>query len=592
MPLRDPEPPAGSVGRAWRQLRPLFGARVGPIVALVAASILAGIAEASVLTLLAEVAAAMVAHAHRLNTEVGPVALRLGIEAALLVALALAGARLMLGVVIAWLPAKISAGVQAQWRRELFEAFTGASWAVQSREREGHLQELMTNQIGQAMQAVLQVVAALSGGAMFIALLAAAFLLNAMAALIILVTAIVLFWALRPISRLGRSAARDLSQASIDHAAGVSEVVRLGEESHVFGATAANRRRVGALIEASRQAFFRYLWTGGLVRNVYQSLVMVLIVVGLASLYLAGAGNVASLGAVVLMLVRASTYAQQFQNGFQAINQVLPYADRIQSATTRYRASTPASGDRAMPQLESVAFEDVAFAYREDRPALRGVSFSVRAGEAIGIVGPSGAGKSTVIQLLLRLREPDRGRYLINGQSASSFLRSDWQRRVAYVAQEPRIMRATVADNIRFFRALDDAAVERAARRAHIHEEIMRLPAGYETVIGQLADAVSGGQRQRICIARALAWEPELLVLDEPTSALDMASEMAVQASLVELQGRMTLIVAAHRISTLSSCDRVLVLSEGVVESFAPASELERSNAFYQMTSALARGPA
>jgi ABC-type multidrug transport system fused ATPase/permease subunit len=570
----------------------MFGARIGQIAVLVGASILAGLAEATVLTILAEVAAALVNHAHRLRADVGPVNLSVGIEMALLIALVVAGARLVLGVVIAWLPAKVSSDVQAQWRRELFEAFTGASWTVQSRELDGHLQELMTNQIAQAMQAVLQVVAALSGGAMFLALVAASFVLNPLAALIILVTALVLFVALRPLSRLGRSAARDLSQASINHAAGVSEVVRLAEESHVFGATAANRRRVGVLIDASRHAFYRYLWTGGLVRNVYQSLVMILIVVALGGLYLAGAGNVAALGAVVLMLVRATTYAQQFQNGFQAVNQVLPYADRIQSATERYRESTPASGDRAMPHIEAVSFEAVSFAYRPDRPALRGVSFAAHAGEAIGIVGPSGAGKSTLVQLLLRLRDPDSGRYLINGQPAAAYLRHEWQQRVAYVAQEPRIMRASVADNIRFFRDLDDAAVERAARRAHIHDEIMALPDGYYTVIGQLADAVSGGQRQRICIARALACEPELLVLDEPTSALDMASEVAVQASLAELQGRTTLFVAAHRFTTLNSCDRVLVLADGAVESFASAAELERSNAFYQMTSALARGSA
>jgi ABC-type multidrug transport system fused ATPase/permease subunit len=555
---------------------------------LVSASVAAGLAEATILTLLAEVAAAMVTHAHRISAHLGPARLDVGIGRALTLALIVAVIRLLLGLVIAYLPARVSSEVQAALRRKLFGAYTRASWAVQSNDREGSVQELMTSQITQAMGAVMQIVTAMSGGAMFFALVVASFAVNPLVAVIILGTAIVLFGMMRPLSRRGRRAGRELSQASMNHAAGVSEVVRLGEESHVFGAAEANRRRIYELVDASRRAIFNMQLTTGLVIGVYQSLVMLLIVAGLTGLYVTSAGNVAALGAVVLMLVRSTSYAQQFQAGFQAINQVLPFLERIDGAVERYTAGRPISGNRPMPHIERLEFANVSFSYRRDRPALRGVSFSVKAGEAIGIVGPSGAGKSTLIQLLLRLREPDEGYYMINHIAASSFNRKDWQRRVAYVAQEPRIMRATVADNIRFFRDLDDAAVEHAARLAHIHDEIMSLPHGYDTVIGQVSDAVSGGQRQRICIARALAGEPDILVLDEPTSALDSRSEAAVQASLTELQGRVTLLIAAHRISTLTTCDRLLVLADGTVQSFAPTAEAMQSHDLYRMTAALA----
>ena len=542
------------------------------------------------LALTAAIAGALVVHGHGLSTEVGPARLHLSVGGALTLALALAAVRLLLGLVIARLPAKIAADVQARWRQDLFDAFVDASWTVQSQDREGHLQELMTNQVNQAMQAAGQVVASLSGGAMFLALVGAAFVLNPLLALIIFVTAFLLFWLMRPLSRIGRRAAQDLSQTSMGYAAELSEVVRLSEESHVFGAAGAYRRRVGDMIETGRREYFRYQWTGSLVRNIYQSLVMLLIVVGLAGLYIASARNIAALGAVVLMLVRATSYAQQFQGGVHALNQVLPYTERLERATARYRAAAAPGGSLPVPPIESLVFVGVSFAYRRDRRALHNVSFSVHAGEAVGIVGPSGAGKSTLIQLLLQLREPDDGRYLINGLPAGSFRRSDWQQRVAYVPQEPRIMHGTVAENIRFFRALDDAAVQRAASLAHIHDEIMQLPAGYDTLISQVSDAVSGGQRQRICIARALAGDPQVLVLDEPTSALDMTSEVAVRAALAELQGRITLFVAAHRLSALRDCDRVLVLAHGSVEAFASADELERNNAFYQVASALTRG--
>jgi ABC-type multidrug transport system fused ATPase/permease subunit len=221
---------------------------------------------------------------------------------------------------------------------------------------------------------------------------------------------------------------------------------------------------------------------------------------------------------------------------------------------------------------------------------VRDLNFEILAGEAIGIVGPSGAGKSTLMQLLLRLRPPSSGVLLVNGEPADSFARSDWQRRVAYVSQDPKVFQATVADNIRYFRDLDHVAIERAARLAHIHEDIVAMRNGYDTVIGQRADAVSGGQRQRIALARALAAEPDVLVLDEPTSALDLASEAAIQASLSELHGQMTMVIIAHRLSVLSICDRVLVLSKGTVEAFAPADELVQTNAFFRHATAVSRG--
>jgi len=571
-------------------MRPLLGARIASTLVLTGSSIGAGLTEAGVLTLVAEIAASMVQRRTQLSSNLGPVGLHIGIGAALLIALVLAGSRLLFGMIIAWLPAQISADVQAKLRTDLFDAFIFASWSVQSDEGEGHLQELMTNQIMQATSAVLNLTSLISAAAMFLSLVAAAFVLNVVVALVILVCSAALFALLRPLSRLGRLAARDLSQANMDHAGGVSDAVRLSEEVQVFGTAAPQRRRIQALIEASRHAFFRVQVTGRLVQNGYQSLIILLIVGGLSGLYLADATDFAALGAVVLLLVRASSYGQQFQGSYHAYNQMLPYLERLEIATARYRASTTSDGGQPLPEIRALGFEGVNFGYRRDHPVLFDVTFSVRAGESIGIVGPTGAGKSTLVQILLRLRDPDSGVYLVNGAAASTFDRSDWQRRVAYVSQDPRVFHGTVADNIRFFRDLDQLTLERAARHAHIHDEVVAMPNGYETVIGQRADAVSGGQRQRICLARALAAAPEMLILDEPTSSLDLESEAAVQLSLSKLRGRVTLFIVAHRLTTLTNCDRVLVIGAGRVQAFAPAMELERTNAFYRRAVSLMAG--
>jgi ATP-binding cassette, subfamily B, bacterial len=216
------------------------------------------------------------------------------------------------------------------------------------------------------------------------------------------------------------------------------------------------------------------------------------------------------------------------------------------------------------------------------------ISFAVSGGEAIGIVGPSGAGKSTLVQILLRLRTQDRGRYLVNGVPAEQFARSEWNRRVAYVSQEPRLVHATVAENIRYFRDLPREAIERAGRLARIHDDVVSWPQGYDTVVGPRADAVSGGQQQRICLARALAARPEVLVLDEPTSALDPTSERLIQESLSALKHELTLFIVAHRLSTLDICDRVMVIVDGRLAAFDTTAFLQAHSPYYRTASGLA----
>jgi ATP-binding cassette, subfamily B, bacterial len=160
---------------------------------------------------------------------------------------------------------------------------------------------------------------------------------------------------------------------------------------------------------------------------------------------------------------------------------------------------------------------------------------------------------------------------------------------VAYVSQEPRLLGGTVAENIRYFRdEIDDESLHVAARMAHIHDEVLAWPGGYDHRVGQRLDAVSGGQRQRLCLARALAGRPEILVLDEPTSALDPRSEVAIQRSLEELRGGVTMFIVAHRMSTLSICDRIMVVEAGRIAGFDTPENLQRVDGYYRVALELA----
>jgi ATP-binding cassette subfamily B protein len=219
-----------------------------------------------------------------------------------------------------------------------------------------------------------------------------------------------------------------------------------------------------------------------------------------------------------------------------------------------------------VPSRGEVGFDAVRFAYPA-HPAefvLDGVTFDIRAGEKVAIVGPSGAGKSTIFHLLLRFYDPATGTIRFDGVPIADVDPRELRRHIAVVPQDPAIFGTTIADNIRFGRP--DATMEeitRAAEQAAAAEFITRLPHGYETRVGERGVTLSGGQRQRIAIARAILRDAPLLLLDEATSSLDAESETLVQSALARLMQERTTLVIAHRLATVLSCDRILVMDQG-----------------------------
>jgi ATP-binding cassette subfamily B protein len=520
----------------------------------------------------------------------GPISFNGGVPTLLVGAGCFATVRLALQLFVVRLPARLSGEVQSQLRGQLYSAFLAASWEEKSKEREGQLQELLGQQTSQAGLAVLQIAIGLAAAMMLLALVGSAFVLSIGMAAGVMAAAGLLFLGLRPLTRRVRGRSAATSAASLAMAASVAESVRMAEEVQVFGTGAAEWTRITSRIEDVRKNFVRTRALSATVPVLYQSVIILLLVLGLSMMYGLGTGRIAALGAVVLLLIRAAAYGQQLQSAYQALGESLPYLDRVWTAIERYSATQRRLGHILVTSLENLELVNVSFAYRPEKLALEDVSFSVTPGEAIGIVGPSGAGKSTLLQVILRLRDPSSGIYLVNGVPGAEIADEVWQRLIAFLPQDPQLITGSAAENIRFSRDwVDDGAVERAARLAHIHDDIMSWPAGYDTLIGQRADAVSGGQRQRLCLARALAGSPELLVLDEPTSSLDLQSERLIQESLTEIRGGITLLLVAHRLTTtLNLCDRVMVVRDGKLEAFAPASLLYTSNDFYKQAVDLA----
>jgi len=236
-------------------------------------------------------------------------------------------------------------------------------------------------------------------------------------------------------------------------------------------------------------------------------------------------------------------------------------------------------------RLRRIRFDAVSYSYEPGRPALDHTSFEIGAGERIALVGPSGAGKTTVASLLLGFIRPDSGRILIDDQPLQALDLNDWRRRLAWLPQQPRLFQGSIADNIRL--GLPDAtldAVRDAARRAQAAEFIDRLPRGYDTAVGERGAGLSGGQIQRVALARAFLRDAKLVILDEATASLDPASEALVQRAVDQLAEGRSMLVIAHRLSTVRDADRILVIDGGrIVESGAHAELIERDGPYRRM---------
>lgn len=245
-------------------------------------------------------------------------------------------------------------------------------------------------------------------------------------------------------------------------------------------------------------------------------------------------------------------------------------ADRIQSLFETQATVTTATPPLPLPEKlrGEIRFDKVSFRYptRSEHAALQEVSFDVPAGDIVALVGPSGAGKTTIFQLLQRFYDPAAGRISIDGFDISRCVPQDLRAHLSVVSQDPAIFSLSVADNIRLGRPdATDAEVQRAAEAAQAHDFISALPQKYSTVVGERGNRLSGGQKQRIAIARAILKDAKILLLDEATSALDAANETAVHTALKNLMQNRTVLIIAHRLSTVQNAGKIIVMENGRV---------------------------
>ncbi|MGC1555294.1 MAG: ABC transporter ATP-binding protein/permease [Bradyrhizobium sp.] len=389
----------------------------------------------------------------------------------------------------------------------------------------------------------------------------------------------------RWVRRLSRNAQDTLADAS----AYASELVGAIRTVQAYtGERLANTRFAGGVEQAYNAARSstraRAVLTAIVIFIVFTSVVIILWI-GSNDVE-AGLISPGRLGQFVLYTAFAAAGLGQLSEVWGEVSAASGAAERLfEILRVKSEIAAPAS-PRPLPEPArgDVSFENISFAYpmRPGISAVDGVSFSVRAGEKVAIVGPSGAGKSTLFHLLLRFYDPVSGAIVIDGVPIRSADPTEVRKRIALVPQDPVVFAASARDNVRFGRPeASDAEVERAADLAHASEFIRRLPGGFDAPLGERGVMLSGGQRQRIAIARAILRDAPLLLLDEATSALDAESETLVQTALEELMSHRTTLVIAHRLATVLSCDRILVLDQGRIVEQGTHASLVAANGLY-----------
>jgi len=322
----------------------------------------------------------------------------------------------------------------------------------------------------------------------------------------------------------------------------------------------------------------------------------IIIVITLATLLVAGGGftsagsiSIAGFAAFLFVARESSVLLAGIATSVVQVYAVLGASDRILDLL--HQESSMVDGDTPKATLNGrIELQDVSFDYGNG-PVLKNINISINKGDFVAFVGPSGSGKSTLVDILLRLQDPTAGQVFMDGEDIRTFTLATYRRVFGTVSQETILFNDTVTNNIAY--GASDAskeAIERAAKVAHADEFINRMPAQYDTFVGDRGARVSGGERQRLAIARALVSQPDVLVFDEATSSLDNRSERRVQQTIDELVGTRTAVVVAHRLSTIAHADRIYVLDQGQVVESGTHADLQKADGLYASLLGLQNG--
>jgi ATP-binding cassette, subfamily B, bacterial len=546
------------------------------IIGFTSTSLIGALAQSVLLLVISEVVLAGIQGKATFHTKFGPA---LSTKTAIIVATISLALFFVTSMISAMLSTSVSEEALTRTRSRLVADFFRSNWDLQSNERLGHLQQLM----GMNSSAAAGVIGSLSSGLqsllMVLALLGLAIWVDPAAAIAVLVLSFVLLQILRPLRVRTKKANRELSRTTRAMSTRVTEYTRLSRDFRLFGVESRVMDKLRELIEETGRLYRRTNRIGSIAPILYQTFALGIVIAGIAFLTGGGHEGLAKKGIVLILVLRSISYGASLQGSFLGLRSAQGMLEDLTIDFRRFEKARITPGDQ-VPESFDVDFDAVEYSYDGVALALCGVTMHIPEGKIVGMLGPSGSGKTTISQILLGLREPTSGRATIGGVNAAAIAKTDAHSTVALVPQEPVLLQGSVSDNIKFFRDFEEWEVIDAAKAAHLHEDVTRMPEGYETLVGEGGGAVSGGQKQRLAIARALIGRPKLIVLDEPTSALDGRTEKLIRKTLSELRDHVTVVIISHRIETTAQCDLLLVLANGKIEDFGERDKVLAGSAY------------
>jgi len=317
------------------------------------------------------------------------------------------------------------------------------------------------------------------------------------------------------------------------------------------------------------------------------------IIIGAMTIFLLFIGGIKFINGTMNLntLVTLLSYIASLGFPLMMLGQIMLVYIQADAALTRVRDILDSNPEiKDLPNASPISnlkgdidFDNVCFGYTPDRRILKNVTFSIPAGKKLAILGTTGSGKSTIINLIPRFYEVNEGSIRIDQKDIKSYLLTDLRKNISIVSQETFLFNKTIADNIAYGRsdASKDDIIE-AAKIADLHDFIINLPKGYDSIVGERGTRLSGGQKQRLSIARALLTQPKILILDDSTSSVDVETEYKIQQALARIMKDITSLIITQRISTIRGVDYILILDRGRVIGYGTHNELIRSNVLYK----------
>ncbi len=484
--------------------------------------------------------------------------------------------------------ARITTEYERIKRHDLYRALLMSSWPQLAREKLGIAENTIKVDVAKTTKLLsdvtwmfLQLTTALVYTAVAITISPMITLATAIAGAVFLLASQPLFARIRRIAAqtvaLNKTMAHDVNESIV----GLKAIKAMGQEPMVAD-------RIGRIIDDFRVLRMRQSIMAAILSVTSQPVSVIFVLCIFAFAFLQPGFNIATFAIVVFLIQRIFLYVDRVQRVLSAIGEGLPFASSVVRFEEEHIAKRENhDGKKPLVFNELIVFDSVSFSYREKAFVLQDISFTLHKGDILAVIGPSGVGKTTVADLLMRLLQPIDGAITVDGVPLDDISLKEWRSQVGYVSQDPFLLNDTIYNNVAFYdKEVNERAVEQALKDAALWDAVKAMPRGVNTQVGERGLSLSAGQRQRIAIARALARKPSILVLDEVTSALDTESERSILATLEELRGKVTMVIIAHRLSTVRQADTLMVLQEGRVAEIGSPEELlkNKDSHFYRLT--------